>query len=1130
MQRGLSLLCLAVLVAAAVSLFAQSAWAAEGRVHLDVRVDPAGPETERLLSEAGLEIELAVPELGRWQGWMAPDRVDALLEVNGVVSARRPLYASFSAGSALTEGDEALNASIARTRFNVDGSDIRIAVISDGIRGLEQAQRAGEAPTLADAWPEDDETLNRGQEGTAMIEIVHDIAPGAEISFGSVATDLEHIAAVNYFAARVDIIVDDVSFFYPANQRSDVSTNTSNALQHPHWPLRLYVTAAGNWAESHWAGDWRPGVEGSRLGLPHPGVVQQFNGATGARTLYGAGNGFQIEPGESIRLILFWNDEWGRSTNDYDLYLMSGIGTVLASSEIRQGVGPDSHYPREFFDYEHEGEATEVFAVIQNHNDDAGSVQFDLFAVNFAGDNPRLHHRTAEGSMLAQADAHGALTVGAVNVGRSMVAPYSSRGPTANGASKPEIAAVDGVTVSDTTRFAPRFSGSSAAAPHVAGVAALLLEAQPALLARDGGNANLERQLIRDILIRTASDIPPAGPDPASGAGLINADAALDAAIERATVVTSAADSGPGTLREALSSGAEIILFQAAQSNQTIVLESPLPAVPPGTIVDGTDWSIDASGVDVGLDLGDGAELWGLTVYGANDVAILLSGKDTRVSKVEARYNRVGIRVAGRNAQIEGSSVLNSSANGIEVRPAASVSISASTIERNRGPGVSIDPAAGDVLIGPGAEPPVLTHVSANWPPIGPISSAAIEPRSGRSHNVAGTVSIGGLPAPSGTTVDIYLDRRLAASLGVDDQSRFNATVTGPGTELRFAVNQVAIARRLNFEAGANSSVILRAVTPSMLVSSNGSDDHSMGANLIRENQVGIEIPGVPAGQLGRRFVWGNRMQGNRSNISSTVSAPLIEAYNWSAAGFNVSGMAPGAAVVHLYAGPPGDRRFVAATSAVDGRFRFADVGVDALASEFSVIGHTASGHASAESEILRMSPMGKITSITPDRGYIEGGESVMICGAGLATDATAPRVWFGNQQARVAFWSEQCVTVTTPPAAAGRTDIALLLAGERPILAEDAFEYRAERIVRLRQGWNFVTWSGPTTRVTNALAPLAGATLRVYSWDSIQQQWRLFSTSLPPRLNTLRTISHDQPLWIHLDSADVDWLQPSPD
>ena len=265
-------------------------------------------------------------------------------------------------------------------------------------------------------------------------------------------------------------------------------------------------------------------------------------------------------------------------------------------------------------------------------------------------------------------------------------------------------------------------------------------------------------------------------------------------------------------------------------------------------------------------------------------------------------------------------------------------------------------------------------------------------------------------------------------------------------------------------------------------------------------------------------------------DISSTLSAPVIEDHSWSAAGLNLSGVAPQASVAHLYAGPPANRRFAASAAVVDGRFRFEDIAVAPLASEFSVIGHNESGQTTPESRTVRVSPQGTIDSITPDRGYIEGGEAVAICGDGLVASATAPRVWFGNRRAPVAFWSEQCVTVTTPPATAGRTDVVLLLAGERPIHAESAFEYRTERIVRLRQGWNFVTWSGPTTRVTNALAPLAGTTLRVYSWNAVQQQWRLFSTSLPASLNTLRTISQDQPLWIHLDSADVDWLQPSPD
>ena len=182
MLRGLSLLCLAVLVTALLSLPAQTGRAAEARVHLDVHVEQAGPETERLLSEAGLEIELSVPEFGRWQGWLTADRIDVLRGIEGVVALRSPLYAGFAAGSAVTEGDEALNASLARRRFDVDGSGVRIAVISDGIRGLEQAQRAGEAPKLADASAFGAGDLNRGQEGTVMIEIIHDLAPGAQIS------------------------------------------------------------------------------------------------------------------------------------------------------------------------------------------------------------------------------------------------------------------------------------------------------------------------------------------------------------------------------------------------------------------------------------------------------------------------------------------------------------------------------------------------------------------------------------------------------------------------------------------------------------------------------------------------------------------------------------------------------------------------------------------------------------------------------------------------------------------------------------------------------------------------------------------------------------------------------------
>ena len=126
--------------------------------------------------------------------------------------------------------------------------------------------------------------------------------------------------------------------------------------------------------------------------------------------------------------------------------------------------------------------------------------------------------------------------------------------------------------------------------------------------------------------------------------------------------------------------------------------------------------------------------------------------------------------------------------------------------------------------------------------------------------------------------------------------------------------------------------------------------------------------------------------------------------------------------------------------------------------------------------------------------------------------------------------WSDECVTVTTPSSVAGPADVALLLRGSRPIVATDAFEYRTVRLVRLQQGWNVVVWTGRDTRVTNAFASLAGSSFRAYGWDSDEQEWEVFSTELPPRLNTLRTIAHDQPLWILLETPDIDWTQPAPD
>ena len=120
------------------------------------------------------------------------------------------------------------------------------------------------------------------------------------------------------------------------------------------------------------------------------------------------------------------------------------------------------------------------------------------------------------------ADADSAITVGAV-APDSTVLRFSSRGPTADGRIKPDVAALGrSVTAAwESDRYA-QVGGTSFAAPLVTGVVAQMLEMNPALTPMD----------VRSILRRTASQAR--APDTTLGWGIVNADAAVRAAERQA--------------------------------------------------------------------------------------------------------------------------------------------------------------------------------------------------------------------------------------------------------------------------------------------------------------------------------------------------------------------------------------------------------------------------------------------------------------------------------------------------------------------------------------------------------------------------------------------------------------------
>ena len=116
------------------------------------------------------------------------------------------------------------------------------------------------------------------------------------------------------------------------------------------------------------------------------------------------------------------------------------------------------------------------------------------------------------GSVPNKADARGGvISVGAVNVQTpNTIELFSSRGPTNDGRLAPGHVAPDGVLTS-VPGFAP-FFGTSAATPHAAGMAALLLGKVP----------SLTPQQVRRALQDATLDLGQFGPDNTYGHGLID--------------------------------------------------------------------------------------------------------------------------------------------------------------------------------------------------------------------------------------------------------------------------------------------------------------------------------------------------------------------------------------------------------------------------------------------------------------------------------------------------------------------------------------------------------------------------------------------------------------------------------
>jgi len=384
------------------------------------------------------------------------------------------------------------------------GSGVKVAVIDFGFTGYQTRQAAGDLPNNLVPVDMCGGLLNApgGEHGTAVAEIVYEMAPGVQLYLICVDTSIQLGQAKDYAKANgIQVIAHSASWFNTSrgdgtgSSASSPSTTVADARNSGI----LWVNSAGNRAQQHWSGVFSD-TDGNGL----------HNFAANDN-----GNTFRLSVGQQICAYLRW-DSWPTTSIDYDLRITtSNTGQLVAQSATLQN---GSQPPLEDVCYTNNTGTIQNFAISILKKSGSGSPLMELFVIP----GPDLEWQVAAGSITDPGSSPNAFAVAAVCWQNNRLEDYSSRGPTIDGRVKPDIA---GQSVVSSGAFGPwtacpangngtgntAFNGTSAAAPTVAGAAALVKGAFPAFSATD----------IQTFLEQRAQDVGTPGKDTDFGFGIL---------------------------------------------------------------------------------------------------------------------------------------------------------------------------------------------------------------------------------------------------------------------------------------------------------------------------------------------------------------------------------------------------------------------------------------------------------------------------------------------------------------------------------------------------------------------------------------------------------------------------------
>ncbi|MCD6520104.1 MAG: S8 family serine peptidase, partial [Anaerolineae bacterium] len=235
-----------------------------GRVQVQVRVHPKDMALIRqaIVAQGG---QVTGKLQNILQAWVPIGALGSLANLPQVLFIQPPQRAFPLEGNSLTEG-LAASSGDGWHKQGWQGDGIKIGVIDIGFGNYPNRVDSGDLPPITPGEnarnfvdEESDDQLDDSEpHGTACAEIVHDMAPKAQLYLAKIATDVDLAEAVYWLTNTVGIDIISTSLGWYNAGPGDGTGPLADIVAAARRDGVLWVTAAGNDGCRHWGGDYSP--------------------------------------------------------------------------------------------------------------------------------------------------------------------------------------------------------------------------------------------------------------------------------------------------------------------------------------------------------------------------------------------------------------------------------------------------------------------------------------------------------------------------------------------------------------------------------------------------------------------------------------------------------------------------------------------------------------------------------------------------------------------------------------------------------------------------------------------------------------------------------------------------------